>query len=59
VDATDYGPVPADAGTWAGCRLDEQPAVRLGAAGRGDLETIGSTDAAGPLMHFRGRYRLT
>jgi hypothetical protein len=55
--ATDYGPVPAGAGTWAGCRLaDERPcgwALLL----TGMIETARLDAMPAPLIHFRGRYR--
>ena len=55
--ATDYGPVPAAATTWAGCRL-------AGAAPKGWALLVEATideyhlgTAPDPLIHFRGRYR--
>jgi len=55
---TEYGPVPADAGTWAGCRLDGERPYGWGLLVEATIETvtIGGADAV-PLMHFRGRYR--
>ena len=55
--ATDYGPVPADAGTWAGCRLDQARPYGWALLVEGTIEhvTLGTDDQ--PLVHYRGRYR--
>jgi len=55
---TGYGPVPAGAGTWAGCRLDGERPYGWALLVEATIETvtIGDADAV-PLMHFRGRYR--
>jgi 3-hydroxy-9,10-secoandrosta-1,3,5(10)-triene-9,17-dione monooxygenase reductase component len=55
---TDFGPVPADAGTWAGCRLDGGRPYGWGLLVEATIESIhlgGSPPP--PLTHFRGRYR--
>jgi flavin reductase (DIM6/NTAB) family NADH-FMN oxidoreductase RutF len=55
---TEYGPVPADAGTWAGCRLDDRRPYGWGLLIEATIETIRLDDAGlVPLLHFRGRYR--
>jgi len=55
---TSYGPVPAGAGTWAGCRLDGERPYGWGLLVEATIETITITDVApAPLLHFRGRYR--
>jgi 3-hydroxy-9,10-secoandrosta-1,3,5(10)-triene-9,17-dione monooxygenase reductase component len=55
---TPYGPVPAGAGTWAGCRLDGERPYGWALLVEATIETITLTDAAPvPLLHFRGRYR--
>ncbi|WP_372443739.1 flavin reductase family protein [Nucisporomicrobium flavum] len=55
---TDYGPVPAGAGTWAGCRLDGERPYGWALLVEATIETVSFGEAdAGPLMHFRGRYR--
>lgn len=57
---SDWGPVLADAPTWAGCRLAERPARTVGWALEFEL-LIESVHVAGgdtdPLLHQRGRYR--
>jgi 3-hydroxy-9,10-secoandrosta-1,3,5(10)-triene-9,17-dione monooxygenase reductase component len=56
--STAYGPVPAGAGTWAGCRLDGQRPYGWGLLLEATIETIQLDDAGlVPLLHFRGRYR--
>jgi 3-hydroxy-9,10-secoandrosta-1,3,5(10)-triene-9,17-dione monooxygenase reductase component len=56
--ATPYGPIPAGAATWAGCRLVGARECGWGLLVEATLEdiTLGD-DPAGPLVHFRGRYR--
>jgi 3-hydroxy-9,10-secoandrosta-1,3,5(10)-triene-9,17-dione monooxygenase reductase component len=54
---TDYGPVPASAGTWAGCRLTGQRAVGWALLFEATIETFQLAGAPEPLLHFRGRYR--
>lgn len=53
---TAYGPVPADAGTWAGCRLGSTR--RCGWAllveATIDQVTVGRDEP--PIVHYRGRY---
>lgn len=55
---TGFGPVLAELGTWAGCRLDAARPVGWGLlveATVGQVE-IGEGDVE-PLVHYRGRYR--
>jgi 3-hydroxy-9,10-secoandrosta-1,3,5(10)-triene-9,17-dione monooxygenase reductase component len=56
---TPYGPVPAGAATWAGCRLDATRPLGWGSLVEGTVEhiDIGADGTGGPLVHFRGRYR--
>ena len=55
--ATDYGPVPAGAGTWAGCRLESNTVTGWALLVEATIETVRLDDMPVPLMHFRGRYR--
>jgi len=55
--ATDYGPVPAHAGTWAGCRLASSRECGWAVLVEGVIETIALDAAEEPLIHYRGRYR--
>lgn len=55
--ATDYGPVPATAGTWAGCRLAEQRPCGWALLVTGVIEVAQIDAMPDPLLHFRGRYR--
>jgi flavin reductase (DIM6/NTAB) family NADH-FMN oxidoreductase RutF len=52
-----YGPVPADAGTWAGCRLDGSRPYGWGLLVEATVETVRLDAAPEPLVHVRGRYR--
>jgi 3-hydroxy-9,10-secoandrosta-1,3,5(10)-triene-9,17-dione monooxygenase reductase component len=54
--ATDYGPVPATAGTWAGCRLTGERRVGWALLIEATIETFQLAAAPEPLIHFRGRY---
>jgi 3-hydroxy-9,10-secoandrosta-1,3,5(10)-triene-9,17-dione monooxygenase reductase component len=53
---TEYGPVPADAGTWVGCRLDSAREYGWAMLVEATIETIRVSGAAEPLVHYRGRY---
>lgn len=58
---TGYGPVPGDAGTWAGCRLDDARRYGWALLVEATIEEIvvaGEDDPAdaSPLAHYRGRY---
>jgi 3-hydroxy-9,10-secoandrosta-1,3,5(10)-triene-9,17-dione monooxygenase reductase component len=54
---TDYGPVPANAGTWAGCRLDSDKPTGWALLIEATIETVRLDQQPPPLTHFRGRYR--
>jgi 3-hydroxy-9,10-secoandrosta-1,3,5(10)-triene-9,17-dione monooxygenase reductase component len=54
---TEYGPVPAGAGTWAGCRLESDKPTGWALLVEAAIETVRLDDAPAPLLHFRGRYR--
>jgi 3-hydroxy-9,10-secoandrosta-1,3,5(10)-triene-9,17-dione monooxygenase reductase component len=57
---TGFGPVPAAAGTWAGCRLDSERACGWARLLEATIDTVRLDAAPAPLLHFRGRYqRLT
>ncbi|BFU47926.1 flavin reductase family protein [Krasilnikovia sp. MM14-A1004] len=56
-DQTDYGPVPAGARTWAGCRLDGSLPYGWSLLVEATVETVQMDAAPDPLVHFRGRYR--
>ncbi|MGX6604648.1 flavin reductase family protein [Micromonosporaceae bacterium Da 78-11] len=53
---TEYGPVPAHVGTWAGCRLESDRPVGWALLVEAIIETI-TVDAAAPLIYYRGAYR--
>jgi flavin reductase (DIM6/NTAB) family NADH-FMN oxidoreductase RutF len=54
---TEFGPVPADAGTWAGCRLDAARPYGWALLVEGTVEHVEVGSADEPLVHYRGRYR--
>lgn len=54
---TAYGPVPANAGTWAGCRLDGSRPFGWALLVEGTIETVRVAAPPLPLLHFRGRYQ--
>lgn len=54
---TPYGPVPADAGTWVGCRLDGARGYGWSLLVEATIETIELAADPGPLLYYRGRYR--
>ncbi|WBB51886.1 flavin reductase family protein [Verrucosispora sp. WMMA2044] len=54
---TPYGPVPDDAGGWAGCRLDGARQYGWGLLVEATIERVELTDDVEPLLHHRGRYR--
>jgi len=51
-----FGPVPADAVTWAGCRLAEVRPVGWALLVEAVIEQVALSDGR-PLVHYRGRYR--
>ena len=54
---TEYGPVPADAGSWVGCRLDQARPYGWGLLVEGSIGHVDVGPAQDPLVYFRGRYR--
>jgi 3-hydroxy-9,10-secoandrosta-1,3,5(10)-triene-9,17-dione monooxygenase reductase component len=54
---TEYGPVPATAGTWVGCRLDTAREYGWAMLVEATMARIELAAAPAPLLHFRGRYR--
>lgn len=54
---TPYGPVPADAGGWAGCRLDTTREYGWGLLVEATIEAVDLAEDTAPLLHYRGRYR--
>ena len=51
------GPVPADAGSWVGCRLDQARPYGWGLLVEGSIGHVDVGPAQDPLVYFRGRYR--
>jgi 3-hydroxy-9,10-secoandrosta-1,3,5(10)-triene-9,17-dione monooxygenase reductase component len=54
---TDYGPVPAHADTWAGCRLSGERPCGWALLVEAVIETVQAGPSAAPLIYYRGRYR--
>ena len=54
---TSYGPVPADAGAWMGCRLDGAREYGWSLLVEATIETVELVGENAPLMYHRGRYR--
>jgi len=54
---TDYGPVLADAGTWAGCRLTGSRPYGWGLLVEATIEHVEIGPDIDPLVYYRGRYR--
>lgn len=54
---TRYGPVPEDAGTWAGCRLDNSRRFGWSLLVEGTIEQVTLEGDESPLSFYRGRYR--
>lgn len=54
---TAYGPVPAHAGIWAGCRLESRRACGWALLVEAVIETVQAGPPVLPLVHYRGRYR--
>ena len=52
-----YGPLPADAGTWAGCRLVAARPLGWSLLVEATIERIELGGADEPLLHYRGQYR--
>jgi 3-hydroxy-9,10-secoandrosta-1,3,5(10)-triene-9,17-dione monooxygenase reductase component len=54
---TDFGPVPADATTWVGCRLDAARPFGWALLVEATVERVELGAPGEPLVHYRGRYR--
>lgn len=54
---TPYGPVPAGATAWAGCRLAVSRPCGWSLLVEAVIETVEFGPAAAPLIHYRGDYR--
>ncbi|MCY1141301.1 flavin reductase family protein [Actinoplanes sp. Pm04-4] len=55
---TDYGPIPAGADTWAGCRLESHRIVGWALLVEAVIEKVEAGPAPRPLIHYRGRYNV-
>ena len=53
---TPFGPVPAHATTWAGCRLESSRPCGWALLVEGVVESVQVGETTGPLVHYRGRY---
>jgi 3-hydroxy-9,10-secoandrosta-1,3,5(10)-triene-9,17-dione monooxygenase reductase component len=53
---TDYGPVPAGADTWAGCRLESSRVLGWALLVEAVIEKVETGPSPRPLLHYRGRY---
>lgn len=53
---TEWGPVPEEVTTWAGCRLRDARPLGWSLAVDGELVRIELGDDPDPLLHRRGRY---
>jgi 3-hydroxy-9,10-secoandrosta-1,3,5(10)-triene-9,17-dione monooxygenase reductase component len=54
---TEWGPVPAGSGTWAGCRIDGARDVGWALLVEATVAHVEVAGDAAPLVHYRGRYR--
>ena len=54
---TQFGPIPAGATTWAGCRLESSRVVGWALLVEAVIEKVETGPAPRPLLHYRGRYR--
>ncbi|MEV4345391.1 flavin reductase family protein [Actinoplanes sp. NPDC049596] len=54
---TEYGPIPAGHGSWAGCRLESSRPFGWAMLVEAVIESITIDSASAPLIHYRGRYR--
>ncbi len=55
---TGYGPVPAGADSWAGCRLESSRALGWALLVEAVIEKVEIGPSPGPLIHYRGRYHV-
>lgn len=53
---TGYGPVPAHAGVWAGCRVETTRPCGWAQLIEAVIERIETGPSTDPLIHYRGRY---
>jgi flavin reductase (DIM6/NTAB) family NADH-FMN oxidoreductase RutF len=53
---TEWGPVPAETDTWAGCRLDANRPYGWALLVEAVIETVHTGSSSAPLIHYRGRY---
>lgn len=53
---TEWGPIPAEVSTWAGCQLLNAREIGWSLAVDAELEHVELGDDADPLLHRRGRY---
>ncbi|MEU4557396.1 flavin reductase family protein [Actinoplanes sp. NPDC023936] len=53
---TPYGPVPAGAAAWAGCRLESNRECGWALLVEGVIESMALPGDSAPLVHYRGRY---
>ena len=53
---TGWGPVPSDAGAWAGVRLEGSTEVGWSLLVTGVVEQLVADGGDDPLVHYRGRY---
>jgi 3-hydroxy-9,10-secoandrosta-1,3,5(10)-triene-9,17-dione monooxygenase reductase component len=54
---TPYGPVPAGAATWAGCRLDDSRRCGWALLVEATIEQVTVGRDERPMAHYRGNYR--
>lgn len=54
---TGYGPVPADAGAWLGCRLDGSREYGWSLLVEATIEVVEVVGESVPMVYHRGRYR--
>ncbi|MFI6758120.1 flavin reductase family protein [Micromonospora sp. NPDC050417] len=55
--STGYGPVPADAGAWMGCRLDASREYGWSLLVEATVELVELVGESVPMVYHRGRYR--
>ena len=55
-EPTDWGPVLAGRGSWAGCRLETAHTLGWALLVQATIERIELADPVPPLVHHRGRY---
>jgi flavin reductase (DIM6/NTAB) family NADH-FMN oxidoreductase RutF len=55
-ERTEYGPVRADARTWAACRVVSTQPVGYAQLVQATVDSVHLEDEERPLVHYRGRY---